>query len=156
MQAVQEDDLQHLHLFTEYSLQAYAGGHAEGVPPFQKLVFLVRDWSHRDSHDWGKAGGTAYLAGVLAQKEDQHRELRQVREHIHSCFEQIECHLMPHPGFEATEDPAFDGRTSMLRPAFLPVLKSAVESILSLDNLVVKKVQKGPLASGNRGEGCRL
>ncbi|KAG8468324.1 hypothetical protein KFE25_013407 [Diacronema lutheri] len=147
MTAVQEDDLQHLHLFTEYSLQVYEGGHQKGVPPFQNLTFLVRDWSHVDSHPWGNEGGAAYLNGVLAQKPDQHPELKQVREHVHSCFEKLDCHLMPHPGFEATEDPAFDGRTSMLRPAFLPVLKAAVESILSPDKLVVKKVNEEELTA---------
>lgn len=64
MGAVQEDDLQHLHLFTEYSLQVYEGGHTKDTPPFQNLVFLVRDWSHVDSHPWGADGGQAYLAGV--------------------------------------------------------------------------------------------
>jgi atlastin len=142
MGAVQEDDLQHLHLFTEYSLQVYdSGGHAQGVAPFQSLAFLVRDWSHVDSHPWGKDGGADYLDGVLAQKPGQHAELKQVREHIHTCFAELECHLLPHPGYEATENPKFDGRTSMLRPAFLPVLKIAVESILAPEKLIVKRVR---------------
>lgn len=143
MSAVQEDDLQHLHLFTEYSLQVYEGGHQKGVPPFQNLLFLVRDWSHVDSHPWGSEGGADYLEGVLAQKPDQHPELKQVREHIHACFERLDCHLMPHPGLEATESTGFDGRTSMLRPAFLPVLKAAVESILAPERLVIKKARAG-------------
>ena len=41
---LQEDDLQHLHYFTEYGRLAMEDS---GEVPFQKLQFVVRDWQVR-------------------------------------------------------------------------------------------------------------
>lgn len=42
----------------------------------------------------------------------QHEELQLLREHIRSCFETIDCYLMPHPGLGVATNPRFDGRLS--------------------------------------------
>ena len=51
---IQEDDLQHLQLFTEYGRLALEDS---GETPFQELMFLVRDWSYPYEHDYGLDGG---------------------------------------------------------------------------------------------------
>lgn len=59
---IQEDDLQHLQLFTEYGRLAMEKASAK---PFQELMFLVRDWSFPYEHDYGVDGGNQLLAKRL-------------------------------------------------------------------------------------------
>lgn len=47
---------------------------------------------------------------VIQISENQHEELQNVRKHIHSCFTNISCFLMPHPGLKVATNPHFDGR----------------------------------------------
>ncbi|KAG8228439.1 hypothetical protein J437_LFUL003916 [Ladona fulva] len=57
-QNIQEDDLQHLQLFTEYGRLALQDS---GDTPFQRLQFLVRDWSFPYEADYGSKGGQIIL-----------------------------------------------------------------------------------------------
>ncbi len=57
-QNIQEDDLQHLQLFTEYGRLALEDC---GDTPFQKLQFLVRDWSYPYEATYGSKGGQDIL-----------------------------------------------------------------------------------------------
>lgn len=40
----------------------------------------------------------------------QHEELQNVRRHIHNCFSNLGCFLLPHPGLKVATNPGFDGR----------------------------------------------
>ena len=55
---IQEDDLQHLHYFTEYGRLALD---SDSDAPFQKLFFLVRDWQYPYEREYGADGGKALL-----------------------------------------------------------------------------------------------
>ncbi|KAF2897750.1 hypothetical protein ILUMI_08413 [Ignelater luminosus] len=136
-QNIQEDDLQHLQLFTEYGRLALAD---TGKSPFQRLQFLVRDWSFPYEAEYGAVGGKKILDRRLQVNDHQHPELQSLRKHIKSCFTEIACFLMPHPGLKVATNPAFDGRLSDIDPEFKKQLQILVPMLLAPENLVLKKI----------------
>ncbi|XP_015218101.1 atlastin-2 isoform X2 [Lepisosteus oculatus] len=136
-QNIQEDDLQHLQLFTEYGRLAMEEIYKK---PFQKLMFLIRDWSYPYEHPYGLDGGKKFLEKRLQVKENQHEELQNVRKHIHSCFSDIGCFLLPHPGLKVATNPHFDGRLRDIDGDFKKELQSLVPLLLAPKNLVEKEI----------------
>uniref|UniRef100_A0A673Z1Q1 Atlastin GTPase 2 n=1 Tax=Salmo trutta TaxID=8032 RepID=A0A673Z1Q1_SALTR len=136
-QNVQEDDLQHLQLFTEYGRLALEEIYEK---PFQTLMFLIRDWSYPYEHPYGLDGGKSFLEKRLQVKQNQHEELQNVRKHIHSCFSNIGCFLLPHPGLKVATNPNFDGRLTDIDDDFKTELVNLVPILLSPKNLVEKEI----------------
>ncbi|XP_069577727.1 atlastin-2-like isoform X1 [Brachyistius frenatus] len=136
-QNVQEDDLQHLQLFTEYGRLAMEEVYEK---PFQTLMFLIRDWSYPYEHPYGLEGGQSFLEKRLQVKQNQHEELQNVRKHIHSCFSNIDCFLLPHPGLRVATNPHFDGRLRDIDEEFKKELVNLVPKLLSPENLVEKEI----------------
>nr|AFK29239.1 atlastin1 [Drosophila buzzatii] len=136
-QNIQEDDLQHLQLFTEYGRLALAD---TGKKPFQRLQFLVRDWSFPYEAEYGALGGDKILKRRLEVSDKQHPELQSLRRHISSCFTEVACFLMPHPGLNVATNPQFDGRLQDITPEFKNSLRSLVPMLLAPDNLVYKEI----------------
>jgi atlastin len=137
MHNLQEDNLQVLEIFTEYGRLALE---ATDEKPFQKLVFLIRDWSFPYEHPYGLTGGQGLLEKKLAIKENQPTQLQRVRRHIRSCFSDINCFLMPHPGGKVATNPRFDGRVSDIDSEFIDYLKTFVPLMLDPKNVVVKEI----------------
>ncbi|XP_072527103.1 atlastin-2 isoform X2 [Salminus brasiliensis] len=136
-QNVQEDDLQHLQLFTEYGRLAMEEIYRK---PFQSLMFLIRDWSYPYEHAYGLDGGNKFLEKRLQVKQNQHEELQNVRKHIHSCFSNINCFLLPHPGLRVATNPHFDGRLKDIDDDFKKELVSLIPLLLAPENLVEKEI----------------
>ncbi|KAM6940133.1 atlastin-2 [Xenentodon cancila] len=136
-QNVQEDDLQHLQLFTEYGRLAMEEVYEK---PFQTLMFLIRDWSYPYEHPYGLEGGQRFLEKRLQVKSNQHEELQNVRKHIHSCFSKISCFLLPHPGLKVATNPHFDGRLKDIDEDFKKELVNLIPILLSSENLVEKEI----------------
>ncbi|KAH8868994.1 Atlastin-1 isoform 4 [Schistosoma japonicum] len=135
---IQEDHLQHLHLFTEYGRLALESD-ISGTP-FQHLLFLVRDWSFPYEYDFGNNGGNQLLDNRLKIVQQHHTEHQAVRSHIRSCFSKLDCFLMPHPGLKVSTNPNFDGRVKDIDPNFIENLIALVPHLLAPVNLVVKKI----------------
>ncbi|KAM3606536.1 uncharacterized protein V6R79_018188 [Siganus canaliculatus] len=136
-QNIQEDDLQHLQLFTEYGRLAMEEIY---LKPFQSLMFLIRDWSYPYEHNYGLKGGNNFLERRLQVSQHQHEELQNVRKHIHSCFSNIGCFLLPHPGLKVATNPYFDGRLKDIDGDFKRELASLVPLLLAPDQLVEKEI----------------
>ncbi|XP_057371133.1 atlastin-like [Daphnia carinata] len=136
-QNIQEDDLQHLQLFTEYGRLALEDS---GDVPFQKLKFLVRDWSFPYEASYGEVGGKSILERRLQISDKQDPELQTLRKHIRAYFTDISCFLMPHPGLKVATNQNFDGRLTDIEPDFKEQLKVLVPLLLSPENLVVKQI----------------
>lgn len=136
-QNIQEDDLQHLQLFTEYGRLALEDSASK---PFQSLLFLVRDWSFPYEAEFGFQGGQRVLDRRLEVSEKQHAELQQLRQHIRSCFEDIRCFLMPHPGLKVATNPNFDGKLVDIENEFQQQLGVMIPRLLDSHALVHKEI----------------
>ncbi|KAL3050541.1 hypothetical protein OYC64_012550 [Pagothenia borchgrevinki] len=136
-QNIQEDDLQHLQLFTEYGRLAME---EICLKPFQSLMFLIRDWCYPYEHGYGLEGGNKFLDKRLQVKQNQHEELQNVRKHIHSCFSNIGCFLLPHPGLKVATNPYFDGRLKDIDGDFKMELARLVPLLLAPERLVEKEI----------------
>ncbi|KAG7272744.1 hypothetical protein CRUP_031068 [Coryphaenoides rupestris] len=111
-----------------------------GLPGPTSLRFLVRDWSFPYEFPYGQEGGMTFLEKRLKISENQHEELQNVRKHIHSCFTNISCYLMPHPGLKVATNPNFDGRIKEIDKDFIENLEVLVPWLLSPANLDVKEI----------------
>ncbi|XP_047132328.1 atlastin-2 isoform X1 [Hydra vulgaris] len=130
---IQEDNLQHLQLFTEYGRLALAESSSK---PFQRLEFLVRDWSYPYEHPYGN--GQSFLDKRISIDNEQHQELKRSRSQITSCFEKLGCFLMPHPGKIVASNPNFKGKLKDIDEDFIEYLSIFVPSLLAPKNLQVK------------------
>ncbi|XP_063824527.1 atlastin-like isoform X2 [Ostrinia nubilalis] len=130
------DDLQHLQLFTEYARLVL---NDDGGPPFQQLKFLVRDWMFTSDQEFGAQGGRRLLDKVLQIKPDQPAQLQEIRQHLRSCFQDIDCFLMAHPGFNVS-DKNFKGTLADLRTEFKACLLEFVPLVLAPNRLVPKRI----------------
>ncbi|KHN88280.1 Atlastin-3 [Toxocara canis] len=127
---IHEDSLSNLFLFVEYGRMALAEIEQFG-PPFQCLVFVVRDFKSPDEFAFGAEGGQRYLDSVLRSTPNQREEIKCVRDQIHSCFQQILCYLLPHPGHRVAERNSFKGHVRELRPVFREEIKKMTASLLN-------------------------
>ncbi|KOB70941.1 Atlastin [Operophtera brumata] len=138
---IQEDDLQHLQLFTEYGKLI---NEQDGAKAFQVLEFLVRDWANDFEYAYGNAGGQLYLDEMLKIVPNQAKELSDLRRHIRASFETVSCFLMPHPGLKVRR-PDFKGSLKELEPDFVDNLKDLASSIFGAKKLKVKTINGQPM-----------
>ncbi|KAF6199335.1 hypothetical protein GE061_007361 [Apolygus lucorum] len=134
---IQENDINNLQFFTEYGRIALE--FEEQHTPFQRLIFLVRDWEYPGEASYGEGGGQTILEERLRYEKSMPTEKRMVRQHIRTCFSDIRCFLMPHPG-PAITDPRFNGRLKDLSTDFKLHLSVLVPWILSPENLIIKQI----------------
>ena len=98
--------------------------------PFQRMEFLIRDWEHFDDADEEDDEAspnleameqqmTDYLQKVIAERDA--KDLKETREQIIRCFQEITCYGLCHPGFVVTKK-KFTGSVADMEPLFLKLL----------------------------------
>jgi len=139
-QQIQEDKLQQLHYFTEFSQVALRQFHFGGAAPegdkendlkkdstglatqypFQSLEFLIRDWQNFDD-DKDMTQCLASMPAVLEEALQQSKHDEGMREQIKMAFQSLSCFLLSHPGLQMT-NPKYDGDLKELDPTFITLL----------------------------------
>jgi len=138
MRNIQGNNLDELTTFVEYGHMALES--VSRYRPFQKLLFLVRDWEFKSFHH-GFSGGKAFLDKRLQITEKMSPAYRKVRMSVRSCFDQIDCFLMPHPGKAVAEsEETYSGDISAYDYEFRVHLEQFVFKLLHPDNLLTKNI----------------
>jgi atlastin len=97
---VSEETLQFLRYFAGFARLAEKDDNDE---PFQKLIFLIRDWQMSD-YDYGyyddqnSIEGKNFKKDALNVRQTQPKEVQDTHESILSTFTDVGCYLTPHPG----------------------------------------------------------
>ncbi|XP_077534030.1 atlastin-2-like [Haemaphysalis longicornis] len=143
---IREDDLQHLQYFIEYGRMAQ--NQQSDEKPFQKLMILVRDWGFVQSYSYGAKGGEAFVKERLKTSAEK-REQKALRELLASCFEHIDCFLMPYPGKEVATGESVEGYLPSMDNTFKRHLQDFVASLLAGDKLVTKRINGQEISCGD-------
>lgn len=138
MQNIQEDDLQHLELFTEYGRLALE---QSSEKPFGKLLFIVRDWPYAFENDYGWHGQRV-IDEILHGNDQQTKDMLELRRRIQTSFEKIEAFLMPYPGRIVAQGNNFTGNVQQIAIEFRTYVKELVIGLFAPENLAVKMVNR--------------
>lgn len=137
MRNISEDNLQYLHLFTEYGKLSL---NECDEKPFQNLVFIVRDWPFAYEHDFGWRGGQQVVDNRLETTTKQTEDMKELRNQLRASFAKIHGFLMPHPGDVVAYGQNFDRQTIQIAPKFNEMVKQLIFNILSPSNLIIKQI----------------
>lgn len=140
MRNIREDDLQHLHLFTEYGKIATKHFDDENARPFQHLLFLIRDWPYAYECSYGWKGGQDIVYKRLLKTNKQTNEMQKLRDQLCLSFTDIRGFLMPYPGDAVGRSEQFDGNLKNIDDKFIDMVKELLAKILAPENLIVKQV----------------
>jgi atlastin len=127
---IMETDLQALEMFTSYS-RCY-DANKEGKKPFQRLVYLIRDFEFEKEKDDG------YGFKVGSQHWENRCNTR--GDSIKSWFESFDCYVMPDPGKNVKKDNFSGCLHEIKEKKFVKHIQSFTEWMFLPENLFTKKV----------------
>jgi atlastin len=128
---LQEDDMQHLHLFTDYAKQLIVFNKANDYKPFQKLTFLIRDWYFPYQDEYGQHGGQSLLERRLQIMNHQNNEHKHLRVSLNQSYDSLDCFLMPHPGLKVCTQANFNGQLKEMEKEFREQIKKFTQLTFS-------------------------
>jgi atlastin len=133
---IQEDNLQHLALFSAYG--QLANDRAPESNGLQTLNFLVRDWQNFDeSNDDIDNYSKIYLNKVF--NTTNYSDMNNTRNQIKNCFEKIDCSFLPHPGLKAISS-KYLGLVSDLNPKFIKHVGNFLKKVFIESPIEIKKI----------------
>ncbi|CRK86732.1 CLUMA_CG000565, isoform A [Clunio marinus] len=141
---IEESHLEYLQFATEIA-RFTAVESESNSKPFQKLMFIIRDWISPEEYDYGYEGGNNFIKMYLRIKDFHTSELKTVREYLKRTFESITCFLMPYPGKSVARNSSYDGRWSDIDEEFVDVMTELFPILLAPSNLTVKTVNGVPI-----------
>ena len=112
--------------------------------PFQQLDFLVRDWQNFRDEESVEAcleEMEAYKTQLFAPRGTA--DLRETREQIDFCYQNVDIFCLPHPGTPVTRM-NFSGNIREVEPSFLSLLGLYIEHIFAT-RLQPKIINHSPL-----------
>lgn len=140
---IQEDDLQTLDMFSAYG--KLMAQQTPNFTPFQKLLFLIRDWPYAGEFSYGFRGGQLYLDKRLAIGKNTPEEGSRARNNIRSYYEEVSCFLMPHPGNQVTKK-TFKGQLNDIDHDFAIQMQSFVHRLVSPKILSPKRIAQSTIS----------
>lgn len=144
MRQVKESDLTNLQLFTEYA--RFAMNDMEDRP-FQKLLFVVRDWPSPCDHDFGSS--KKYADDLFTKNDEQTTEQHELRDEIVKSFDDIDAFLMPYPGNDVAQQSGDASKNIDMDPDFVNCVKILTEKVFAPENLIRKTVGGEALHAAN-------
>ncbi|CAG7817491.1 unnamed protein product, partial [Allacma fusca] len=139
---LQEDQLNIFDKFLQFGLLALQDQVNESdssvETPFQKLVFLIRDWSNTQQYALGSGGGDNFIQKKLEIKPHHKDAHKRVREQMHKCFEKVNCFLLPNPGSAAFEL-NYNGATANCT-LYLAELEKSILELMNPNEFPLKKL----------------
>ncbi|CAK8698143.1 unnamed protein product [Clavelina lepadiformis] len=142
---INENHLQPLSVFSLYAAEkSKLSGRKLDVAPFQKLLFVVRDWqANNPKFSFGIKGGKKYVTeNILAVKPGEKKDVIVVRKGIQSAFQNIDCCLLPYPGDCVAGNSEDVDETSVqvkdMPPSFRQVITELVSHLFHPKSGVIK------------------
>lgn len=123
--------------------------------PFQQLDFLVRDWQNFRDEESVEAcleEMEAYKTQLFAPRGTA--DLRETREQIEFCYQNVDVFCLPHPGTPVTRM-NFSGNIHEVEPSFLSLLGLYIEHIFAT-RLQPKIINHAPLYAADFEEWRRM
>ncbi|XP_075250282.1 atlastin-2-like isoform X2 [Convolutriloba macropyga] len=148
---IREDDISNLLYFTQYGKMAQEDdSHMEKQQqkPFQRLLFLVRDWKSPMNHPYGHEGGKQKLTEALKVTPQSNQEVIYSRERLNKYFQDIECFLMPHPGLKVATGDQYTGEMEQIETNFMENLQKLMRILLDDDHLKPKQIAGKDITCG--------
>ena len=127
---IQEDNLEHLALFSEYARIAFDDEENKNSKPFQQMDMLIRDWQNfSDVNDKEKTyqEQEKYKKQIMSAN-GKGENLVKTRQQINQCYENISCSMLPHPGFDVTEH-NYNGEINKIRSGFVKQIEMYLDKI---------------------------